>query len=293
MTTYTENQCPHSCKASDQTDKPTGDILWKTAKLTPASNQVTCNISIHAAKLTGIVIGGNSDGSDKVLEEQTYLCKKECALWTKQYLNFSPGEAKTNAHLKQAASKSNYPIVDYHNYVPLQVRAASDQYITKYFNKHKRANPKLTKAMIVISFISFKCDLPMVEQEEIDDHSRDVHGIVGGIQTLKPIQVIEVNTKIAFTLPSLLEIELLRPDKRATLIKSVYTRCVTRNVVNKAPNKNIADLNLSRSKDFMTELSKSTPSTYFARFKMHLNELLIDEDISRVGNMTKKLSLTS
>ena len=69
-------------QASDQPDKPVGNPLWKTAKEAPASNMISCNMGIHAVRFTGIVTGGNSDGSDKVLDEQTYLCKKETALWT-------------------------------------------------------------------------------------------------------------------------------------------------------------------------------------------------------------------
>ena len=48
----------------------------------------------------------------------------------------------------------------------------------------------------------------MAEQPEINEHIQDVHGILGGIEILKPMQIIEVDIKIAFTLPSLLEIEL-------------------------------------------------------------------------------------
>ena len=103
--------------------------------------------------------------------------------------------------------------------------------------------------MIDISFTSFKCDLPIMEQDEIDEHINNVHGIAGGVLTMKPVQIIEVDTKIPFTLPSLLEIELVGPEKRRTLINSVYTRSVARNIINKTPNKNTADLNLSRSKD--------------------------------------------
>ena len=74
--------------------------------------------------------------------------------------------------------------------------------------------------------------------------------------------------------------ELLGPEKRRALINSVYTRSVARNIINKTSNKNTADLNLSRSKDFMTDLDKSAPKPFFVRFKMHHNELLKDEDIN-------------
>ena len=59
---------------------------------------------------------------------------------------------------------------------------------------------------------------------------------------------------------------------------------MARNVVTKATNKNFADLNVSRSKDFMLELSKTTPSTFFTHFKMYLNEELPNEDIDEDFN---------
>ena len=49
----------------------------------------------------------------------------------------------------------------------------------------------------------------MLEQEEIDDHLLDVHDIEGGASSLKPLQEIDMDTKITFSLPSLLDIELV------------------------------------------------------------------------------------
>ena len=164
---------------------------------------------IHVARITGIVVGGGINNTDKVLDEQFYICKKESAVWIKKYLSFSGGDSKSTQHLKQSSGKETYSITTCVAYVPNQVRAASDEYITMYFNKHRRLNPRLTKAMITISFSSFKCNLPMTVQEEIDEHIDNVHGIEGGATSLKPVQVIDVDTKITFSLPSLLDIELV------------------------------------------------------------------------------------
>ena len=95
---------------------------------------------------------------------------------------------------------------------------------------------------------------------------------------MSPLQEIEVDTKIAFTIPSLQEIEQVGPDKRVQIISSVYTRCVSRGIINKTSNKSASDLRDSRSKDFMTELERSSTKKYFARFKMHLSEALEDVD---------------
>ena len=53
--------------ASDQPDKPRGDILWATTRDVPAGT-TTCNMCIHVARITGIVVGGGINNTDKVLD---------------------------------------------------------------------------------------------------------------------------------------------------------------------------------------------------------------------------------
>ena len=97
---------------SDQPNKPRGDLLWATERDTVA-NSTRCNMCIHVARLTGVVIGGGVNNTDKVLDEQFYICKKESAVWIKKYLTFSDGESKTNQHLKQASGKETYSVSGY------------------------------------------------------------------------------------------------------------------------------------------------------------------------------------
>ena len=94
---------------------------------------------VNIARLSAVVIGGGAAGADK-------------AVWTKKYITFSEGDSKNNQHLKQTSSKESYSVPSYTAFVHTQVRDASDKYITKYYNKYKRANVKLTKAMISKAF---------------------------------------------------------------------------------------------------------------------------------------------
>ena len=121
--------------------------------------------------------------------------------------------------------------------------------------------------MIDISFVSFQCYVALGEQPAIDHHMKCVHGIPNGIVSLKEKVEIEVDSKSAFTLPSLLDIELLGPGKRANLISSVFTNCVARGVFKKNTNDDQSDLNLNRSRDFMSEMKKSCTSTYLKDLK--------------------------
>ena len=84
--------------------------------------------------------------------------------------------------------------------------------------------------MIKVAFTTFKCNLRLVEQDQINEHYLNVHNIEG-VTSLSPLQAIEVDSKVAFALPSLLKIEGAGPDRLKQIITSVYYRCVSRGVI--------------------------------------------------------------
>ena len=112
------------------------------------------------------------------------------------------------------------------------------------------------------------------EQPAIDDHVETVHGFTDGVEALKENQIIQVDSKITLTLPSLLDIELLGPDKRKSAFKNIFITCVARDVFKQSTNEANSDLNRSRSIELMAELKKSCNNTYFERFKMYLKQLI-------------------
>ena len=83
--------------------------------------------------------------------------------------------------------------------------------------------------MITVQYHSFKCSLNLYQQEQIDGHCEIVHGI-SAPESLKPVQKIEVDSKLTYTLPSALDIEHVGSDKRAQIIHSIFTRSVFRGV---------------------------------------------------------------
>ena len=82
----------------------------------------------------------------------------------------------------------------------------------------------------------------MIDQDHIDEHYQDVHGIEGGAIKLSPLQEIEVDTKIAFTLPTLQEIEQIGPDKRVQVFSSIYRRSHSRGIISNTSNKSESSL---------------------------------------------------
>ena len=77
---------------------------------------------------------------------------------------------------------------------------AVNTYKELYYNKYHPGNDTLTLVMMNASFINFKCDFTMDEDDMIDDHVRDVHD-VDGIESMKPVQRIEVDTKLEMSSP--------------------------------------------------------------------------------------------
>ena len=167
------------------------------------------------AKASAVVIGGHADGvQDKPLAARYYLCKDETAAWAKKYLKFSIENSNNKVGLRSTAPSDTYDVKQYDKYIPQMVRDAAAKYITKFYNHYIGRNPKLTEDMITLCFTSFMCCELLGEQRAIDEHVEDIHGFTNGVDDLKENQIIQVDSKIAFTLPSLLDIELLGPAVR-------------------------------------------------------------------------------
>ena len=110
-------------------------------------------------------------------------------------------------------------------------------------------------AMINYVFIAFKCNEELFQQEDVDEHTRATHGITT-LNRLKPLHIIEIDSKIPFVLNQALDIEQVGPDERGNIFHGFFTRCVARGIVKKSTSKNNADLNENRSSEFMAELKK-------------------------------------
>ena len=171
--------------ATKQSDMPTGTKFWLVGEKDDV-NGIRCKLGIHLVTCTAVVTAGNTDGSDKALTGQTYMCKKESAAWSKKYLTNSNADGTNLQHLKMASNPDTYSVSNYTKYVPAKVKD-SEAYKTLYFNKHIRANSKLTMEMITVQYHSFKCSLDLYQNEQIQCHMDNIHGISGGPVVLKPI----------------------------------------------------------------------------------------------------------
>ena len=254
-------------------DKPEGPKLFATTNATAADRLLhKCNLIIPIAMVSATVQQGNEDGTPKSLAAEAILAQKEGAEWSIENLTYSDGETKYYKHMKVASEPEVYIVPKYYEYVPIKARNAIPAFKDKFYQKHIGANANLTRDMITVTFVTFKCCLPLGTKDISDEHFDEVHGISGGATDLLPFQEIEVNTTIPFTVPDLTSIETVGPDKKAGIIRSLCVQSVARGVINKTSNRNGSCLNESRSRDFMQELARSSSPTFYGRFKMYLKE---------------------
>ena len=116
-------------RATNQPDKPLNDDMWRIAAGNNVITAVRCNMGIYIIKISTVIPNGNTNGTDKPLPDEYYLCKKETEVWTLKYLTSSEGNHKSNSHLKQASNSDNYSVSTYNEYIPTVVMDAVDAYI--------------------------------------------------------------------------------------------------------------------------------------------------------------------
>ena len=135
-------------KNQNQPDKPGTEEMWRYAVGNTVVTAVRCNMGIHIIKISAVVPNGNTNGTDKALLDEYYLCKKETGVWTVKYLTAAEGNHKSNAHLKHASNKDNYSITKYNEYVPTQVIDAINTYKDLYYAKYHPGNDTLTNMIL-------------------------------------------------------------------------------------------------------------------------------------------------
>ena len=250
-------------------DKPQGPDLWGT---TPSHDVPICHMLVPLALVSASIPGGNQDGSAKELPKEPILAKSQGAEWSLENISYSPAQEKTYKHVHVASTPAVYSVETYFKHVPVQVRNDIPAFKDKFFDKHTGTNNLLTREMIAVTFVTFKCNLPLRSKEDVDDHFEDVHGIEEGATRLLPFQEIAVNESLPFKIPKLAEIENYGQDKKIEVIRALYITCAARGVVNKTNNRNEACLNESRSREFMHELSKFCSPLFLGRVKKYIRE---------------------
>ena len=100
-------------RALNTPDRPAGEDTWRVAVGTTQGYNTKCNAGICIINISAVVPETGPGGAPKDSPVQSYLCKKEMAVWMKKYLTSSDGPTKYNQHLKQASHMDMYSVPQY------------------------------------------------------------------------------------------------------------------------------------------------------------------------------------
>ena len=130
--------------------------------------------------------------------------------------------------------------------------------LSKY-DKHTGTYPTLTLDLVNNAYSVLKCNLPVDDQDDIDEHCEHIHGVAPA--SLNKELTIKVDAKIPFKLEPALNIENVGTDKHNSILNGWYTKGVATAVLSNTSNKANADLYQDRSGDFLKEVQASTSQT--------------------------------
>lgn len=211
-------------KQTYQADKPKDDGNWWRYALgiTNGSGPIPrCNLLIVVARLKAFIPQGGPANDDYDMAEEGFLVKKNLSEWSQKQMFFTKAPEKNFVHMDIAASKSSYRVGDYDCYIPIPALDTT-QFIDEFMAKHGTSVPKLKKEHITVSFSVFQCGPAMMEEEQVAEHCKQIHGLNEGITSLSPLQVITVEKDQAFTCPHLHKMEDFGPEQRAFSLQRVH-----------------------------------------------------------------------
>ena len=231
-------------------------------------------MQVTVAVISATIPKGNSDDSDiDDLPKEHMLPKDLEAEWSMEklfYTNSNP--EKTYKGIYMAAPTNIYDYVDYWQHVPTKIRNSIPSFKEMYLKKHYPNQKLLKLEHILVSFISFKCNLVLDDNDEVNEHFEDTYGVKGGPTRLLPFQEIAVNEQLPFEIQKLGDIENYGMDKKLEIVRGLYIYCQSRGVINRTNDKSEVYLSEPRSKEFMKELEKACSDLFFSRVVKYIRE---------------------
>ena len=147
----------------------------------------------------------------------------EASEWSKKQLFYDEVKLKGNATtVKYASAPESYSVHNYYEFIPLQVKNAESDTKKKFYTKHKGTYKKLKMDHIICSFVIFKCNFAMEDQDDVNDHYRKVHNFSdGGVFHLRRREKIDVNMSLPFVIPDFKDFQSMGPNKQTAMINKI------------------------------------------------------------------------
>ena len=280
-------------KQTYQDDKPKYDGAWWRYENGPSTESTLprCTLPIVAVRLKAYVPEGGPSNNDLDMPEEGFLAKKSINRWLKKQMLYTKASQQHFKHLDIAAKKSAYRVHDYAENIPVPALDTT-QFIDEFMEKHSSDVPKLKKEHITTAFSVFGCGLVLVEDDQVAEHCKQIHGLTEGITSLNPLQVIIVDKDQAFTCPTLLAMEDVGPEQKALYLDSIFCTAAAKGVFHVTDNnKYNADLKRNRAQEFLSEVKKACTAVFYGRFNMHLGNKLSARGQNIIGDFNCKWQL--
>ena len=216
------------------------------------------------------------------------MIKEKMAIWSRKQMLFAKASESNFKHLDVTAPMNAYPVGNYVNYIPIPALDTS-KFVDKFMAHHSTSSPGLQREHISVAFSIFQCGLQLIEEQQVDEHFGQVHGLSDGISSLSPLQVITLDKDTVFQCPDLKTMEDVGPEEREMMADAVYNMSVAKGVfvvVNN--NKSKADLKRNRAQEFLKEVRKASAATFYGRFNMLLGQMLREAGSNIAGDFTVK-----
>ena len=156
-------------KSTIPDSKPDGPQLWATEKtpVTAAGQTVKCHMQVTVVSISATIPRGNTDGSDiDDIPKENFLPRELASEWSLEKLFYSNSNPeKPHKGIFIAAPTNVYDYSDYWRHVPSNIRNAVPTFTQKFLNKYSTRYTTLRAEHISVSFISFKCNLPLDDND--------------------------------------------------------------------------------------------------------------------------------
>ena len=256
--------------------KPAGNF-FEIAAPTDDKVYVSCHLTVPILSIKAQAWQNNMDGTPVKLElEAEYdWAMEEAAEWSKEYLKFDEVSHKDKySPFRLASDPETYSVPNYYEYIPADVRNAEEKYKTKFLEANYEDNDWLNLGNIKVTYMTLKCNLPLINDQKIQHHYKKVHLLPNGALSLNKRETIKVNKDLDFKITDLTKFQDVSQNEQNALINKIYTHVVAVGVFEESSGRNEARINKSRSTEFINEMKKVCLQNYFERFKFSLKSII-------------------
>ena len=266
------NYLHEALKKSDHiTNKPAGNYFEIVAN--PEDNiYVSCHLVIPVVVIKATF---KNLGVNVRMEAEYDWAMEEAAEWSKEYLKFDEVSHKDKySPFRLASDPETYSVPNYYEYIPADVRNAEEKYKTKFLEANYEDNDWLNLGNIKVTYMTLKCNLPLINDQKIQHHYKKVHLLPNGALSLNKRETIKVNKDLDFKITDLTKFQDVSQNEQNALINKIYTHVVAAGVFEESSGRNEARINKSRSTEFINEMKKVCLQNYFERFKFSLKSII-------------------